>query len=169
MSEGAHTLDARDQTGDAGNRHRVTGQICDADAAEQSQNPFVHLAKGFAHRAQLALRAFHRLRMLGKALGQDNGSVNGANYIERIDIPCGTGQPVSAMDALFRGQQSNPNQLLQNLRKQGQRNPLAFGDILSRGAVRLRGQVPQGDQPVIRFFGELKHLRLFQSEIRIAI
>ena len=57
-----------------------------------------------------------------------------------------------------RLQDSRPGQLLQNLREQGHRQAISVSDLLRAGRRSGRGgEVAKGDQPVIRFFGQLEH------------
>ena len=114
-------------------RHFVLRQVGNADAGQQPQDSFVDLAQRFAHRAQRALVALHRLGVLGEALGQDDRAVDGADHFQRADFVRIASQPVAAVGALLGDQQARLGQLLQDLRQQRQGDPVGLGDVLGGG------------------------------------
>jgi hypothetical protein len=94
----------------------------------------MHFAQRLANRAAIALIAFG---VLGEALRQNDGAVDGADHFERRNIPRIARQPIAAIRALLGNQQAAARQFLQDFRKQGQRNAVIVGDIL--GACAPRG------------------------------
>ena len=121
----------------------------------------VMAARGTLPRAELVPYIAAQLAgaMLGETSGQDDGSVNGANHLERRDRLRRPGQPVAAIGPRQRLQQPDFGQLLQNFGQQRQRNPVAVGDRLGAGghASRIHGEVLQRDQTIVRLFGQFQH------------
>ena len=96
--------------------------------------PFVNFAQRLAHRAQAALIAL-RLGVLGEAVGQDDRPVDASRITSSArDFVRVARQPVAAVGALLGKQQARLHQLLQDLRKQRQRDPIRVRNVL--GATR---------------------------------
>jgi len=86
-----------------------------------------------ADRAQFALRAFLTI-VFGEAMRQDDGAVQGPDHLQRGNFLRRARQPVSAVGALLGDQKTGASKLLQDLRKQGQRDAVGLGNIFRRGA-----------------------------------
>ncbi len=75
-------------------------------------------------------------------------------------ISCGVAsQPVAAVGPLFGDQQTGLTSFCRTFESSGSgiryASEMSLAEALARAA--RDGQVPQGDQPVIRFFGQLQH------------
>ena len=112
-------------------------------------------AQGLAHGAAIRLVAG---AVIGKAVGEDDGAINGANDFERGDALRGTGQPIATVGAGKRLDDAGFGQLLHDLGEQGDREMIGVGDFAGAGGgVGSGGQVAKGDQPVVGFFGQFEH------------
>lgn len=131
------------------------GQIRDGELVQQFEYGFVDAAQRLAHGAVFRLIAG---AVLGEAVREDHRAVDGANHFESADAAGVARQLVSAIRARDRPQNTGLRQLLQDLRQQRDRQVVGIGDILGAGGrAGNRREVPQGDEAVIRFFGQLEH------------
>ncbi len=124
-------------------------------SVQQFENCFMHAAQGLAHGAVFGLIAGS---VFGKAVRQDHRAVDRANHFEGAD-PAGVAREfIAAVGAGDRLQNAGAGQLLQHFGQQRHGQVIGVGDILRAGGrTRNGGEMPQGDQPVIRFFGQLEH------------
>lgn len=117
----------------------------------------MNFAKGLADGAFIGLGATGS--MVGKAVRQDDRSVNRTDGVEGRDFARIATEAVAAVGALFRSKKSRFVQFLEYFRKQRERDVIALGNFLGAGDA-LAGvdcQMLEGDQSVVGFFGEFKH------------
>ncbi len=96
--------------------------------------------------------------MLGEAMRQNHGAVDGADYFESADSIGVACQFVAAVGTRHRPEDSRAGELLEDLGEQRHGQMVGFGHVLGAGrCARDRGKVTEGDQPVVRFFGQLEH------------
>ena len=118
----------------------------------------MNFAKGLADGAFIGLGATGS--MVGKAVRQDDGSVNRTDGVEGRDFARIATEAVAAVGALFRSKKSRFVQFLEYFRKQRERDVIALGNFLGAGDA-LAGvdcQVLEGYQSVVGFFGKFKHV-----------
>ncbi len=111
-----------------------------------------------------ALRGMTARRLGCKAIGQNDGAIDGSNDFERGNQPRIARQAVAAVSSMRCGEEARLAQLLQELGKNRERNAAAVGHLfrasrrLGTRDQSLSSEVSQGDQTIIRFFSEPKHL-----------
>jgi hypothetical protein len=94
--------------------------------------------------------------VLSETRSQKNRAVDQPDHFERGDLARIAGHLVAAIGAVLGSQKSILGQLLKNLRKQRLRDSVQVGDLFGTRTLRpMHHQVLQGDEPVIRFLGQL--------------
>src|SRR5438034_890612 len=104
--------------------------------------------------ANNALIGVATIAMLGEAGREKNRPIDGANHFQGGDVAGLAGQPVAAISPMLGSQKSVLDQLLQDLRKQGQRDAVHLGDFFGAGAFgAMDDEVLEGDEPVVGLLG----------------
>ena len=120
----------------------------------------MHPAQRFADSAVFRLIAG---TVFGEAVGQDYRAVDGPDYFEGADAPCVPSQFVAPIRACDRVQNTRPSELLQDLGEKRDGEMVGVGYVLGAGRCAWdRREVAQGDQAIVRFFGQLEHGASFE-------
>ena len=115
----------------------------------------MHFAQRLTHGAVIGLIAG---TVFGKTMGQDHRTINCPDHFERRNRAGMPHQFIAAIRAGNGLHNTRARQLLEHLSQKRDRQMIGFGHLLSAGgSARHRGQMPQGNQAVIRFFGQLQH------------
>ena len=133
---------------------RILGHLRNRDRAQHLRDAFIHSPQRLTHRAGGTLIAVPMIRY---ARGDHDRPIHGVDYIERRNFLRMPGQLIAATRTVTRRQEPVLRQPLQHLGQKRRGNPVRIGDIgcALRGFPTMRRQVPDGDQGVIRFLGEL--------------
>ena len=119
------------------------------------ENRLMHLAQRFADGAVFGLIAG---AVFGEAMRQDDRAVDGADHFERADAARVAGQLVAAVGAGERLEDAGFGELLEDFGEQRNRQAVGVGNVLGAGRrAGNRGEVPECDEAVIRFLGQLEH------------
>ncbi len=129
------------------------GEIGDGEPAKEIENRFVDSAEGFANRAVIGLVAD---AVFGKAVGQDDGAVDGADDFEGGNALGIAGEAVASVGAGHGAENFRFGELLQYFSEQRDGEVISVRDVFRAGRGTGGGEVAQGDETVVRFFGELQ-------------
>lgn len=114
-------------------------------------------AQRFANRTVVRLIA---RPVLGKTMRQNHRTVDRPNHFKRADQLRIASQTVPAVRPGNRPQNSSFRQLLQDFSQQRDGQMIRIRNVFGAGRGVQRSQVPQSDQTVVRFFGELEQIEL---------
>ena len=120
----------------------------------------MNLAQGLADGAFVRLGA--AFAMFGEAMGENDGSVDGADGVECRDLARVPGEAVAAVGALFGAEESGFIEFLQNFGQEREWDVVGCGNFLRTGDAMggVDGEVLEGDESVVGFFGKFEHGKL---------
>ena len=117
----------------------------------------MNLAQGLADGTFVRLGA--AFAVFGEAVGKDDGAINGADDVQRRDFVGVAAEAVAPIGALLRAEESGFVELLEDFGEEGEGDMVALGDLFGGGDAvgGVYGEVLEGDESVVGFFGEFEH------------
>jgi len=114
----------------------------------------MNFSKGFFYGALTRLIAL----VVSETGSQNYGAVDYADHFEDTDAIRISGKFIAAIGALDAQKKTSFTKLLQDLRKNRQRDMVGFADFFGASrTITSQSEMAESDQAVVGFFGELEH------------
>ena len=138
----------------------------DCDAFEEPQDAFMYFSERFFYGALAGLVAL----VMSEAGGEDDGAVDNADDFKNADEVGVPSKLVAAVGALDAQEEAGFAQLLKDFGENRQGDVIGVADFFGAGGTLTgEGEMAEGDQAVVGFFGELEHGGLRTESVLIRV